>query len=600
MSNSSGKIVWSILLATASLFSIQAEAADIMTAKKKTIEHEKLEPTSSMPMWFYDEARDFRYPIPAHFDFAFIDKTGKVVISGPFGCARNFEGGISIVDVKTFDLVDGKWTVPSDPFRLNSTPLNIKGEIVDKYDLTPTDGFLDDYLVVAVKERHGEVTYAVVDKNWNEVSRFKATRIGAYCEGLIASLDSSSNKWGYIDRTGKQVITPLYSEARRFSEGLAAVRGEKPKPDFAAMERIRNKYANVKNPTPEQMAEIHGAMKSASLDFAGPAPFGFIDKTGKSVIQAQYAHAHDFHEGLAAVCQEKKWGFIDKSGATVIPFDYDWADDFATTADGKLTAVEKDGKVGFIDSNNKTVLPFEYADGKSFSEELAPVTKDGKSWGFIDTKGKIVIEPGFMRANKFNSGRALVYVTSRSDYGTRKEDAQYLFLTGKRALSERDLDKAVAAFNTAIKLAPGTPPARKSRYFLESAIPNRPPSSNIVQMLKEVEMAEAIGQTKEAQSILDKCFQQAPHSEWVAMKVSHSKINEGKTEEARKILDKMVEINNKYAPTYVHLARVAFANGDEKEAKRLIDKAHELNPYSDLVNIYYPFSPTKMKPSSNP
>lgn len=591
-----GKFNWCLILgALAFICAPQTEALEQLPAKKNA---ETLKPTASMPMWFYEQERDFRFPIPTNFDFAYIDKTGKVVITGPFGHASDFAGGIALVDVKALELVDGNWTVPSKPFEKNIQAIGQDGNLQDKYHNAPLHTFIDDFVLIPLPHAH-DANFALVNKDWQEVSRLKASTLGVYSNGLIASHDEASQKWGYIDKDGKQVIPPQYTEAKRFSEGLAGVRGDRPDYDHSVMQKLREKYKHTKNPTPEQMEEVQQAMHSTLRQMNAPAKVSFIDKSGKTVIEPSFDNAHEFHAGLCAVQKDKKWGFIDKTGATIIPFEYDWADDFYESKASKIAAVEKKGKIGFIDASNKTVLPFEYADAQSFSEDLAPATKDGKKWGFIDTSGKFVIEPKFMRANKFNSGRALVYAPERKDFGKRKEDAQFLFLTGKDALENRDMQSAITAFNAAIKLAPGTPPAKKSRYYLESATPQKQPSSDIVSMLREVEMTEAIGRHKEAQAILDKCFSQAPHSEWVAMKVSHSKINEGKTDEARKILDKMVEVNNKYAPTYIHLARVAFANGDEREAKRLIEKAHELNPYSDLVNLYYPFSPTKMKPSSN-
>lgn len=530
-----GKFVLSVVLAVSTYSALRAEPTSIF---------QKSDP-------------DFKFPISTNFDFAYIDKTGKIVINGPFGQASDFAGGIALVDVKALEIVDGEWKV-SNSFTRDIQAIDVDGSLQDKYHQPPAHTFIDDFTLIPLPKAH-DANYVLVDKNWQEVSRFKAEKLGVYSNGLIANHDEKSQSWGYINKDGKQVIVPQYSEANRFSEEIACVRDKK---------------------TSEKIL--------------------LIDKTGKPFNKPIFTNAHEFHSGLCAVQKDKKWGFIDKTGATIIPFEYDWTDDFSQTKKGKIAAVEKDGKIGFIDSNDATFLPFDYADARSFSEELAPVTKDGKLWGFIDTTGKFVIEPKFMRASKFNSGRALVYTEARNDFGKRKEDAQYLFLTGKNALTNKDMDKAITAFNAAIKLAPGTPPAKKSRYFLESATPQKPVSTDVVSMLREVEMTEATGRHKEAQAILDKCFSQAPHSEWVAMKVSHSKINEGKTEEARKILDKMVEVNNKYAPTYIHLARVAFANGDEREAKRLIEKAHELNPYSELVNQFYPFSPTKMKAPAKP
>src|SRR5260221_669420 len=57
--------------------------------------------------------------------------------------------------------------------------------------------------------------------------------------------------------------------------------------------------------------------------------FGFIDKTGKLVIQPKYESAGDFSEGLASVSIEGKFGYVDANGKEVIPFQFDAASAFS-------------------------------------------------------------------------------------------------------------------------------------------------------------------------------------------------------------------------------------------------------------------------------
>jgi len=73
--------------------------------------------------------------------------------------------------------------------------------------------------------------------------------------------------------------------------------------------------------------------------------FGYYDKDGQIAIEAQYSEARDFSEGYAAVKGVNgKWGYIDSDGNTVIPFDFDTAYDFVNG----YARVEIKGKTGFI------------------------------------------------------------------------------------------------------------------------------------------------------------------------------------------------------------------------------------------------------------
>ena len=111
----------------------------------------------------------------------------------------------------------------------------------------------------------------------------KLTNAFSFSEGVAAVWIGP--QWGYIDKTGKIAIQPLFNDAYEFSDGLAIV-------------KIGTKY-------------------------------GAIDKTGKTVIQPQFDRAYRFSQGLAAVQISNKWGYIDKTGNLVIQPQFDEAYHFS-------------------------------------------------------------------------------------------------------------------------------------------------------------------------------------------------------------------------------------------------------------------------------
>lgn len=88
-----------------------------------------------------------------------------------------------------------------------------------------------------------------------------------------------SCKIGFIDKTGKFVVAPVYVDVRQFSEGLAA--------------------------------------------FKAGDKWGYIDHAGKVVIEPQFISEGYFRNGLARQTIEKfnavspKWGYIDRTGKFV-------------------------------------------------------------------------------------------------------------------------------------------------------------------------------------------------------------------------------------------------------------------------------------------
>ena len=57
--------------------------------------------------------------------------------------------------------------------------------------------------------------------------------------------------------------------------------------------------------------------------------YGFIDKSGKVVIEPQFDNVSAFSEGLAKVEKDGKWGFIDKNGKVVFEPQFDFVFDFS-------------------------------------------------------------------------------------------------------------------------------------------------------------------------------------------------------------------------------------------------------------------------------
>jgi hypothetical protein len=63
----------------------------------------------------------------------------------------------------------------------------------------------------------------------------------------------------------------------------------------------------------------------------------------------------------------------------------------------------KQGKSGYLNEKMQTVIPFKFDKVMPFSEGYAVVVVDDK-YGFINTKGEIVIEPQFDYAKGFIDG----------------------------------------------------------------------------------------------------------------------------------------------------------------------------------------------------
>src|ERR1035437_5447369 len=139
--------------------------------------------------------------------------------------------------------------------------------------------------------------------------------------------------------------------------------------------------------------------------------FGYIDRTGKLVLKADFAGASRFSEGLAAVQLQKygKVGYIDETGKVIIPPQFDLADPFSEGA----ADVMKNRLGGYIDKSGQAIIAPRFGAAGRFSEGAAAVAAlhgSSLSFNYITRKGNLILRTDFESAMPFSEGVAAVRV----------------------------------------------------------------------------------------------------------------------------------------------------------------------------------------------
>ncbi len=240
-----------------------------------------------------------------------------------------------------------------------------------------------------------------------------------FSEGL--SSFERDGKWGYMDTKGTVVIQPEWEEAQQFYGGCAVVKRDGKLGGIDKTGRLvtpLGKYENLYFDRGLGLWVITVGQKSGCMDRAGRVVIkpewddlvfwgedlamvirekkgGFIDKTGKVVVSPEWDDfASPFYEGLTPVARNKKWGFIDKTGKVVIELQWEAAEGFHRG----LAGVQRNGKWGFIDKTGKVIIEPRWDEVGDFHQELALV-RENKKFGFIDRSGRVVMEPQWDVAN---------------------------------------------------------------------------------------------------------------------------------------------------------------------------------------------------------
>ena len=318
--------------------------------------------------------------------------------------------------------------------------------------------------------------WGLIDSNGRVVVQPRFLNVGkigydwnpAFSDGL-APVNLNGN-WGYIDTSGKIAIRPQFHIAHRFSDGLARVTGADLRVgyiDRTGVFQIPPKYcyAGEGGDFSEGLAAVHNAETCGWISHSGPISpqtfyliekdgrpvftglnasgfreglspvrigkkYGYMDHTGKLLINARFDMAWQFAEGLAVV-QTGDWhSFIDRSGKVVIRGSK-YLDVHDSFTEG-LARFRKGTKFGFIDRSGKVVVPPIYDNAGNFSEGLAAVNVgqdlngEGGKWGYIDKTGHVVIDLQFIRAEPFHNGIAMT-----GDPHLIKSELAYIDRTGR-------------------------------------------------------------------------------------------------------------------------------------------------------------------------
>lgn len=272
--------------------------------------------------------------------------------------------------------------------------------------------------------------WGYVDKTGKYIINSQFDDAFNFSEGL-ALFKSNDGKYGFSGEDGKYVINPIYKDATSFSEGLACVVMENGKPQFINKE---NKILFTVD-----KAEICFGFSEGMARVKIKGKWGYIDKTGKLIINPIYDDANEFKDGLAAVAKidekknEKQWGFIDKSGAVKINFQFIedkekyWCEpDYFSEG---LAFVSNDGKQwGCIDKEGKYQINPQFEGqnwGMSHFKNGVAVVSQGNSFGYIDKNGKYIINPQYKDANAFSANGLAAVQHSDGKWGFINKEGKY-------------------------------------------------------------------------------------------------------------------------------------------------------------------------------
>ncbi len=294
--------------------------------------------------------------------------------------------------------------------------------------------------------------YQYIDRKGKIVINPQFSNATCFYEGLaLVRTSDDSPKWGFINKDGKYEIMANFKEASVFQEGLAWVVQENAAP--TAIDKKGEIVITLQDA--EQVRVFSEGLAAFSvIDDDGNEKWGFVNKNGAVTINPQFTSAGDFNEGLCAVSNnERKYGYINKQGLIVINYQFDEANKFINgkavvrssdrygainkkgnyiinpqfsemIPDNKNFMIQQGGRWGWCDDKGKIIINPQFSSASPFLGNKLASVNSGNNWGFIDRKGRILVNPQFSHASPFNGNLSLV--TSAQKIGFINQKGNYV------------------------------------------------------------------------------------------------------------------------------------------------------------------------------
>lgn len=266
---------------------------------------------------------------------------------------------------------------------------------------------------------------------------------------ILLPVYNKSDKRGYVDRTGKLIVDYIYDDFSYWhnDDGYGIVGTQVGNKIYFGL--INSSGATLLGVKYERLNYLNDDLFYYKLGNSE----GVIDEKGNLIFnihnpEKAQIDLHSFLDGVAVINKGKSTGIIDKNGSYTFPLQEEidltgYLNDGCHN--GLFRANMKVGdknKSGFVDKYGKTKIDFQYDDACSFSEGMAAVLVNGK-WGFINTKGELVIKPQYdNRPNGFG-----LWDNGITVVGYNETFVGYIDKNGNNLFTDKSFTEATNFFN---------------------------------------------------------------------------------------------------------------------------------------------------------
>gem|GEM_PF-4636389 len=347
---------------------------------------------------------EMNYGWPGTGKYVMLDSTGTKVISSEYDKISYFaEGYYELANGepgKYMYSIDGKHGI-ADKYGNIVLPV--------EYDAILSNYSWDYYLI----EKDGK--YGMTDKMFNIILPASFDYIGSYFNGVFPV--RKNGKWGYVDKSGKNVTDFIYDFASSFSACEQDYYG-----NFTEVEKETavvcrnnecfvidvqgNRKAQAKYQTFAERSNGSRVVYAGAGECSKSRQFGLMAGSGSIILPCVFSDIMCWENGFVVGLSYGKNTLWNDKGIKLSAKSYT---DMGVVSEGTFSLKEElTGKWGYYDTTGKEIIPFNYDAAGDFIEGKALV-RSGAKYFFIDRSGKKITEKEYDFVGPFTNGVAVVF-----------------------------------------------------------------------------------------------------------------------------------------------------------------------------------------------
>ncbi|WP_051540143.1 WG repeat-containing protein [Clostridium ihumii] len=239
-----------------------------------------------------------------------------------------------------------------------------------------------------INKRNGKL-YGYINVKGEWIIKPKYNNAYNFTDKNIAIVEKN-NKYGLIDNTGKYIIYPKFDSISNFKENRAVFNLD----NFMG---VIDEKGKIINESKYQFISDYNEGRAivGTSSEGGFYSYGYIDLNGNEIIKPKYQSASQFNEGFSIVkINDNEYALINLNGEIESTYKYNTVFGYGNG----LMVFSKDlqGTYGYVDKKGNVVIQPLYEVAEGFKDNVAIVSEGNDfngPYGLIDLKGEYILKP---------------------------------------------------------------------------------------------------------------------------------------------------------------------------------------------------------------